>query len=169
MITFGKRCPACGSRRLVSAAGGGRPPAFPTTKHCACADCGQQLICLPGCCSTIEHRHHHRRQMPPFFLVRIPGPPNRFARIRNISEGGICFASPDGATPAPGRFFLDLYNCNDGSSLELLPAEIVASPVLPVETNGIRTTALNSCARFTNLNRAQKKVLRACIARYGTV
>ena len=36
-------------------------------------------------------------------------------------------------------------------------------------SNGISTTVKNSCARFTSLNRAQKKVLRACIARYGTI
>lgn len=169
MITFGRKCPACASRHVVAAPGGARPGVFPLARRCACADCGQQMVCLPGFSRTIEHRHHHRRQMPPFFLVRIPGPPNRFARIRNISDDGICFVSPAEQTFPPGPLLLDLYNCNDGSSLELLPAEIVASPVLPVEIKGIRTAALNSCARFTNLNRAQKKVLRACIARYGTV
>ena len=169
MITFGRKCPACGSRHLVSAAGTFRPSAFPITKRCACADCGQQMVCLPGFSRTIEHRHHLRQRLPPFFLVRLPGQTARFARIRNISEDGICFVSPAEQTPPPGRILLDLYNCNDGSSLELLPAEIVATRESHLDSNGISTAVINSCARFTSLNRAQKKVLRACIARYGTI
>lgn len=169
MISFGRKCPACGSRRVVAASGSARARAFPLARRCACADCGQQMVCLPGLSRTIEHRHHPRQRLPPFFLVRLPGQTTRFARIRDLSEGGICFVSPAGQTPPPGRFLLDLYNCNDGSSLELLSAEIVATRESHLDSDGVSTTVINSCARFTSLNRAQKKVLRACIARYGTV
>ena len=170
MITLGRKCPACGSRHVVAASGSARAGAFPLARRCACADCGQQMVCLPGFSRTIEHRHHPRQRLPPFFLVRLPGQTTtRFARIRDLSEGGICFVSPAEHTPPPGRILLDLYNCNDGSSLELLPAEIVATRESHLDSNGVSTTVINSCARFTSLNRAQKKVLRACIARYGSI
>ncbi|MDX9834670.1 MAG: PilZ domain-containing protein [Desulfobulbus sp.] len=169
MISFGRKCPACGSRHVVAAADTSRPAGFPGAKRFACANCGQQLICLPGLSCTIEQRHHPRRRLPPFFLVRIPGRANRFAHIHNISEGGICFASPGDAMITADHLFLDLYNCNDGSSLERLPAEIVSNRESRREINGVNTTIITTCARFTTLNRAQKKVLDSCIVRYGTV
>ena len=169
MITFGKKCPACGSRHLVASASPSRPAALLAVRRRVCADCGQQVVCLPGLSCAIEHRRHVRLQMPPFFLVRIPGQANRFGRIRNLSEGGICFDSPGGDACADRLLLLDLYNCNDGSSLEQLPAKIVATRASRQDINGAGTTVINNCARFTSLNRAQKKVLRSCIARYGTV
>ena len=168
MIVFGKKCPACGEKRLLA-----RPPAsqaawLPTAKTFACGDCQQQMIYLFPFSFGIENRHHARKRLPPFFLIRISGRTNQYARIKNISEAGICFTYNYNAAPLADRFLmLDIYNCNDGSSLEQLPTEIITTSEQLFDINGAKTTVLNSCARFVRLNQAQKKILSACIAQYG--
>ena len=62
---------------------------------------------------------------------------------------------------------LDLYNCNDGSSLEQLPAEIVATTEQILDIKGVKSTVCNNSARFVDLNQAQKKVLHSCINEHG--
>ena len=104
----------------------------------------------------------------PFFLIRIPGLANQYARIKNISEGGVCFAQQYNAAPITDRLIkLDLYNCNEGSSLEQLPVEVVATSEQILDINGIKTTILNTRARFVDLNQAQKKVLFSCLTQQG--
>lgn len=167
MMVFGKKCPSCGGNRLNARPPISRLAAVPTARSYACADCHQQMVALFACSIGVEHRHYPRKRLPSFFLVRIPDT-NQYARINNISEGGLCFDLHYNAAPITNRFLrLDLYNCNDGSSLELLPAEIVATTEQLLEINGIKTTILNNCARFVNLNQAQRKVLLTCLAQYG--
>ena len=168
MMVFGKKCPACGGGNLIARPPNSRLAALPTARSYACADCPQQIVRLFPCAIGVEQRHFPRRRLPAFFLIRIPAT-NQYARIRNISEGGLCFDLHRQAPPLPRRFFrLDLYNCNDGSSLELLPAEIVATAEQSLETNGFTTTIRNNCARFINLSQAQRKVLAGCLGRYGS-
>ena len=168
MMVFGKKCPACGSKRLTAHTHRLGLAALPTARAYACADCRQQMVFLFPCSFTVENRHHIRKRLPSFFLVRIPGGNNQYARIKNISEGGLCFDQHYNAAPIPNRFFtLDLYNCNDGSSLEQLPTELVATREEILEINGIKTTILNNSARFVNLSQAQKKVLTTCLVQYG--
>ena len=51
--------------------------------------------------------------------------------------------------------------------MEPLPAKIVATSEQLLDINGIKTTVLNYCAQFVNLNQAQRKVLHTCLAQYG--
>lgn len=168
MAVFGKKCPTCGGTELIA-----RPPtswinAIPLVQAYSCAACRQQLVTLLFYSIGVDHRHFPRKHLPPFFLARIPGECDQYVRIKNISEGGLSFdhhynAAPFGTTVLT----IDLYNCNDGSSLEQLPTEIVATTEHILDINGYKTTILNHCARFVNLNQAQKKVLRSCLDQYG--
>lgn len=169
MMVLGKKCPACGGERLVAKPPVSRIATLPTARSYACADCRQQVLFLFPFSIGVENRHFARRQLPPFFLVRISSGTNQYARIKNISEGGLCFDQHYNAAPISGRFFkLDLYNCNNGASLEQLPAEIVATSEQLLEVNGVKTTILNNSARFIDLNQAQIKVLRTCLDQYGS-
>lgn len=135
-----------------------------------CGHCSQPLYYCLGFSFGVERRHADRKQLPAHFLVRIAGRanPNQFARINNISKGGICFGTQYGTPPPSGScLLLDLYNCNDGSSLEQLAAEIVATCEQVLDINGFRTTVYTQCARFIHLNQAQKKILFSCIQQYG--
>jgi hypothetical protein len=118
----------------------------------------------------MERRHYTRKKLPPNFLIHISGQTDQYAKIKNISEGGVCFNHHFNATPISSRFvMLNLYNCNDGSSLEQLPTEIVTTSEQLLEINGIKTTMVNNCARFADLNQTQKKVLLTCIAEHGSL
>ncbi len=168
-MVFGKRCPACGGKQLTIKPSVSRFASLPMTQAFSCRDCRQQMIFLFPFSFCIENRQHARKKLPPFFLIRISGQANRYAKIKNISEAGICFDRNYNAAPLSGGFLmLDLYNCNDGSSLEQLPAEIIATSEQLLDQNGIKATVLNNCARFVHLNQAQRKILRTCIAQYGT-
>lgn len=167
-MVFGKRCPACGGKQLTVKPPASRFSSLPMARAFSCRDCRQQMIFLFPFSFPIENRQHARKTLPPFFLIRISGQANRYARIKNISEFGICFDQNFNAAPLAGRFLmLDLYNCNDGSSLEQLPAEIIATSEQLLDKNGIKATVLNNCARFVHLRQAQRKILSACIAQYG--
>ena len=168
MIVLGKKCPACASNRLSARETTSRLTAIPGVETCMCMECKQQILVFFSFSMSVEHRNSARKKLPPYMLVRLPGQFNQFARIKNISEGGICFDQHCGATPPDsGSFLLDLYNCNDGSSLEQLPAKIVASYEQQLDINGVRSTVVNNCARFVQLNQAQKKVLCSCIDQHG--
>jgi len=167
-MVLGKKCPACGGKRLTARSPISRLAALPIARSYACADCHQQMVALFPFSIGVEHRHFARKRLPSFFLARIPGSTNRYVQIKNISEGGICLHQHADAVPVAGRFFrLDLYNCNDGSSLEQLPAEIVATSKQILEINGIKTSILSHCARFVGLNQAQKKILHTCLVQHG--
>lgn len=169
MMVLGKKCPSCGGRQLTKRPAAARLAAFPTARAYACSACQQQLVFLFPFSIGVENRQSVRKQMPPFFLVRINGTSNQYARINNLSEGGMCFQQQYNAPPLPGpRLLLDLYNCNDGSSLEQLPAEIVATNERLQEQNGHKSTKVHYSARFTHLNQAQRKVLNSCLEQYGT-
>jgi DNA-directed RNA polymerase subunit RPC12/RpoP len=168
MMVFGRKCPACGGKLLIARPAVSRIAALPTARTYACADCRQQLVFLFPLSIGVENRHFARKRLPPFFLIRIPGLANQYARIKNISEGGVCFAQQYNAAPITDRLIkLDLYNCNEGSSLEQLPVEVVATSEQILDINGIKTTILNTRARFVDLNQAQKKVLFSCLTQQG--
>jgi PilZ domain len=152
MIVFGKKCPSCGRKQLKARSS--------NASLFKCEDCQKQFLFLFLFSMSREHRLHVRKKLPPYFLVRIPGDTyHQYVSIKDISEGGICFSHSE--VSFPGKFFmLDLYNCNDGSSLERLPVEIVA-------TSPHDATIASNRARFVNLNHPQKKILSACIAQYG--
>ena len=168
MMVFGKKCPACGGKQLTARHSVSRIAALPTAKAFACSSCRQPLVVLFPFSIGIENRQYARKKMPPFFLVRIAGRTHQYARIKNISEGGLCFDHHYSAGSLNNRLLMiDLFNCNEGSSLEQLPTEIIATSEQLLDINGVKTTVLNYCARFVNLNRAQRKVLHTCLAQYG--
>ncbi len=167
MLTLEKKCPACGSRDLTRRTRSGHLAALPFAQCYACTACRQQIVYLYGLSVAVENRHSTRTQLPPNFIVRIHGGNDRFARIKNISEGGICFDRHIGADAISRFLLLDIFNCSDGTSLDGLPAEIVATSSQALTIRGIQTTVYNNCARFVHLNKAQQKVLNFCIGRYG--
>lgn len=168
MTVFGKKCPACGGKHLLDRPAVSRLAALPFVHAYACADCHQQLLYFFPVALGEEHRKSGRKRMPPFFLVRIGGNTSQYARIHNISEGGLCFQQHAHAAPFAGpRLWLDLYNCNDGSSLEQIPAEIVATNEQLVDIAGHRTTSIRYSTRFMHLSHAQRKVLKGCIEQHG--
>ncbi len=170
MMTFGEKCPACGHPQLSTRTPASLPAWLPTAKPLICERCHQPLLTFFGISLSVECRRHLRTNLPPFFLVRIPGQTNQFARISNISEGGICFSHRNGhPCPAAGQhLFLDLYNCNEGSSLEQLLVQIVASRQQPLDLHGIPASICHHSGRFVHLSHAQSKVLANCIQQYGT-
>ncbi|MGI6655584.1 MAG: PilZ domain-containing protein [Desulfobulbus sp.] len=168
MIVFGKKCPACGGRQLTARQARCRLGKLPTAQAYDCARCRQQMVYLFPFSIGVEHRAYARKELPSFFLIRIPGRTSQYARLKNISEGGLCFNQNYNAIPLPDRMVrLDLYNCSDGSSLESLSAEVVCSFEQHIVIRGIATTVVNNCARFVGLNQAQRKVLQRCLSRYG--
>lgn len=168
MMVFGKKCPSCGGKQLTTRPSASRIAALPTAKAFSCSCCRQPLVYWCLLSIGIENRQYARKKMPPFFVVRIAGRADKYARIKNISEGGLCFNHHYNAGPLNSRLLMvDLYNCNEGSSLEQLPAKIVATSEQLLDINGIKTTVLNYCAQFVNLNHAQRKVLHTCLAQYG--
>lgn len=167
MIVFGKKCPACGGKHLTAISLVSRIISLQVYQTFTCEDCRQRLVFLFPFSISMDHRLHVRKKLPPHFLIHISGCISQYARIKNISEGGICFSHS--VAPFASRFLmLDLYDCNSGASLEQLSVEIVATSEQLIDAHGTTTTMLNNCARFVNLNQAQKKILSACIAQYGT-
>ncbi len=168
MTVFGKKCPACGGKHLLARPAVSRLATLPLVHAYTCADCQQQLIYLFPFSIEEENRKCSRKRMPPYFLVRINGNTGQYARIHNISEGGLCLHQHYHAAPLNGpRLWLDLYNCNDGSSLEQIPAEIVATNEQLTDIAGHRTTSINYSTRFMHLSQAQRKVLISCIEQHG--
>ena len=172
MITYTKKCPGCGSKRSAP-----RPPptswiaSLPFATTFSCQECHQQYVYVfPfSIAIAIENRRHPRSELPVYFLLRIRGPQNQYTRIANISPGGIAFTQHTQAVPAgTGFLVVDLYNCNDGSSLESLTAEVVATCEQRLDIQGRKTSLFKNSARFTHLNQAQKKVLSTCISQHGS-
>jgi hypothetical protein len=168
MIAFGKKCPACGSKNLINQAPASRLATLPTVRSCACADCRQQIVLLFAFAIGVERRQLARKQMPPFFLARIPAT-NQHIRIKDISEGGLCIVQHPNAPRMPNHLLhLDICNCSNGTSLEQIMVEIVATTEQIVESCNLKFIILNNSARFVNLNQAQRKILAACMNQYGT-
>ncbi len=169
MVTLWKKCPSCSKTKLAKKADGSFTATFQITKKYFCKTCYQQILFILFFSLAVENRKHPRKRFPAFFLVRIPGTENQFARINNISQGGICFSHNFKDSPFPALPpTIDLYNCNDGSSLDQLPIQLIATD--EDIQHGIKEskTIVNNRIRFTNLNQAQKKILEACLAAYGT-
>ncbi|MDY0391388.1 PilZ domain-containing protein [Desulfobulbus oligotrophicus] len=169
MFVFGSKCPSCRGTDVTA-----RPAAsgfawLPVIRSYGCTRCRQQFFTFFFVSISREHRRFPRKHLPAFFLARISGKDQQYARIKNISEDGISFDQHYNAPPlGSNELTVDLYNCNDGSSLEQLPTEILAITEYLLDTNGIKTTVLNYSCRFTNLTQAQKKVLRSCLNQFGT-
>ena len=70
---------------------------------------------------------------------------------------GFASASRTIAPFSDSLLFLDLFNCNDGSSLEQLPAEIVATNEQFKKLNNQKTTINNDSLRFKGLSRANPR------------
>jgi hypothetical protein len=168
-MTYTKKCPGCGSKRSAP-----RPPtswmaSLPFVSTFSCQECRQQFVYVFPFSIAIENRRYPRSKLPVYFLLRVRGPQNQYTRIANISPGGIAFTHHTNTVPAGTRFLVvDLYNCNDGSSLESLTAEVVATSEQRLDIQGRKTSLFTNSARFIHLNQAQKKVLSTCISQHGS-
>lgn len=171
MPMLGKTCPACGHRQLSPRPTPKKPLVWlGVAQALVCDRCRQPLLYGLGVAWAVERRRAERKRLPLHFLIRIPGPVNQFATISNISQGGICFALHAAVPTAAGsRLCLDLYNCNDGSSLDGLVVEILAKREPPRALNSGGIPRIQQSARFIRLNQAQKKVVLACMEREGIV
>ncbi|MCL1981218.1 MAG: PilZ domain-containing protein [Proteobacteria bacterium] len=168
MMAFGRKCPACGGKNLIDRTSTSWLATLPTVRPSACADCRQHLVLLAAfAIGSKEQRHSLRARMPPFFLIRIPAT-NQYARIQNISEGGLCFDLDHKARPLTSHLLeLDIFNCSNNTTLERIPAELVSTTEQVVENKCFKTRILNNRTRFVNLNQAQRKVLATCMQQYG--
>jgi len=168
MMAFGKKCPVCGGKSLIDRSPDSWFTALPAVRSCACADCRQQIVRLSGLAAIgVEQRQSLRKLVPPFFLARIPAT-NQYVRIKNISEGGLCLVQHPKAPPIPHRLLqMDLFNYSNNTSLEHISAEIITTTEQTVESCGFRIPVHSNCARFVNLNQAQRKVLSFCMGQYG--
>lgn len=168
MYTYGKKCPSCNERDLHPAA----PintwlSRIPTCKRFICPKCHLGILYIFPFSIIKEQRSHQRHALPKNFLLRISGAVNSFARIRDISTEGVCFMHNyhNGGIPEP-FYIVDLYNCDDGTSLEGLHVKMVDTSE---ELHAVGETAVFNTyhrGRFTNLNQVQKKVLASCIEKF---
>jgi hypothetical protein len=168
MFTFGKKCPRCGSMAIVPKNGTqGHMGAFALGRY-LCRDCRQSISHRLFFSYTEDQRRWQRHRLPSTFVIRIHDHQDQYARIADISASGIGFFSGMGGESLAGkRVLVDLFNCDDGTSLEQLSVEILASRIDHLDANpGYRSVVLNR-ARFTQLNQAQVKVLNNCISRYS--
>jgi|GEM_PF-934681 len=168
MVCLGKKCPACGSTQMRSRDKRSWIEGTALASPAVCQHCGQRLITFGLCTFAAENRQHLRYALPGSLLLRLPGPPPQFARIKNISHGGICFDNPSCCLSSKQTLRVDIYNCNNGTVIEQLPVEIISTHE---ETNDIlpdRPPVFTKGARFLNLTQVQKKLLADCIQKNGS-
>ncbi|MBM9512121.1 PilZ domain-containing protein [Desulfogranum marinum] len=132
-----------------------------------CTECGQRLTSYGLCTISAEQRRHNRFLLPASFLLRIPGDKPQFARIKNISQGGISFDNLSCCLPAHKTLRVDIFNCNTGTGIEQLPVEIVSTPEKIQNETPVAAIQATKGARFLNLTQAQKKLLADCIQTNG--
>ncbi|MBM9537956.1 hypothetical protein [Desulfobulbus alkaliphilus] len=169
MMTLTKKCPHCGSKRFTSRSETSRTTPLSFATIFSCQECCQQFRYLFPFALAFESRVTPPSELPVNFLLRIQGTRNQYARITNISPGGLSFIHHVNVLPADTRLLVvDLYNCNDGSSLESLRIEIVASSEQELNRQGRKASIFRYSARFIHLNQAQQKVLVTCISQHGS-
>ncbi len=163
MICLGKKCPACGSTKMKTREKRSWVEGTALATPAVCKDCGQRLTTFGLCTFAAETRQHIRYRLPGFLLLRLPGPPPQFARIKNISHGGICFDNLSSCLSSKQALRVDIYNCNNGTVIEQLPVEIISTYEKTNEKYPDAPPVLSKGARFLNLTQVQKKLLADCI------
>lgn len=169
MVTLTKKCPHCGGKRSTQRTQVPWPGSLPFFKTFFCQDCHQLFRYFFPVAIAFENREYPRSELPINFILRIRGSRNQYARIANISPGGLSFTHHNNVIPTDTRLLVvDLFDCNNGSSLESLQLEIVATCEQSLDVQGRKTSVFQKSARFIHLNQAQEKVLSTCIRQYGT-
>jgi hypothetical protein len=169
MITLTKKCPHCGSKRFTPRTPSPWTALLPFIKTFSCQDCCQLFRYFFPIAVAFENRGHPRSELPINFLLRIQGLRNQYARITNISPGGLSFTHHNNLVlPDTRLLMVDLYDCNNGSSLESLQLEVVFTSEQQVDRQGTKISVFQNSARFIHLNQAQKKVLATCIQQNGS-
>lgn len=167
MVCLGKKCPCCGGKKMMNRGQNSWVERTSFASPLVCAECGQRLISYGLCTISAEQRRHNRFLLPASFLLRIPGDKPQFARIKNISQGGISFDTLSCCLPAHKSLRVDIFNCNTGTGIEQLPVEIIAPPEnIPTSAAPARIQSTKG-ARFLNLTQVQKKLLADCIQTNG--
>lgn len=168
MVCLGKKCPACGSTQMRSRNKRSWVEGTAIASPAVCQDCGQRLTTFGLCTFAAENRQHLRYVLPNSLLLRLPGPPPQFARIKNISYGGICFDNLSCCLSSKQTLRVDIYNCNNGTVIEQLPVEIISTYEETDENRPDEAPVLTKGARFLNLTQVQKKLLADCIQKNGS-
>ena len=167
MVCLGKRCPCCGGKKMMNRGQNSWMERTSFVSPLVCAECGERLISYGLCTISAEQRRHNRFILPASFLLRIPGDNPQFARIKNISQGGISFDNLSCCLPASKTLRVDIFNCNTGTGIEQLPVEIIAPPEKAPANATSAGTQSTKGARFLKLTQAQKKLLADCIQTNG--
>ncbi len=161
MVILGTKCPQCGERSdFTPIKGTTWISRLPLSSRLRCNSCGKNLLSLKICTMSHDLRKHQRVRLPRTFLMKIPGKNIQYSRIENISQGGICFdCNCDVCLQHNQTLLIDLYCCDDGSLLEKLPIEILATYEQAPENLQTPVPKLVTGARFLELTQEQKKVL----------
>ena len=160
-MAFGKKCPGCRGKYILPRQNKSWPCQLPGVQYFTCSTCRQDFFYIPPCSILIDKRTNERIEPPSTLLVRIQGDQSQFAKIEDISMGGIGFSYDlDLQKFARDSFTIDLYNCKQGTLLKDLPIDVVSSRVRVKKISGEKTTILRNGARFRQLNRTQKKILQ---------
>jgi len=160
-VIFGKKCPRCKTSDCRPLLNKAWPGNLPGVQNFTCSKCKQDFYYIPPCSILIDKRISERVAPPNTLLVRIQGERQQFAKIEDISMEGIGFSYDlDLQKFAHENFTIDLYNCKQGTFLKNLPVQVVSSRVSVQKIAGHQTTILRNGARFGQLNRTQKKILK---------
>ncbi len=117
----------------------------------------------------IEQRKSPRYKVPNTLLVRFRAAREQFAKIQNISSGGLSFSyNFDLQKLSSNTLNIDIYNCEQGTYLENLPIRILSNRIVTQKVGDKATTIMNNAAQFERLNRVQLKLLEDFIHRYAS-
>ncbi|PIE56728.1 MAG: hypothetical protein CSA34_01805 [Desulfobulbus propionicus] len=166
MIVFGKKCPQCGKTALKkqenSTAGREKNGRY------LCDICHRSIRYRWPCSFDDDQRREPRHALPTKFLMRIHDTQPHYGRITNISRGGVGFLCKADTDLSPGALLeVDLYNCENGRSLEKLPAKIVSTKIQGNKEVQDSRQSRRSSASFLELNDDQQELLDLCIKEHG--
>ena len=141
---------------------------LPIAKIATCRHCNRNFLSFLGANLKIEQRKHPRYKVPSTLLVRFRAAREQFAKIQNISRGGLSFSyNFDLQKLASSSLKIDIYNCEQGTYLENLPIRILANRIMIQKVGDKSTTIMKNAAQFESLNRVQRKLLDEFIQRYA--
>ena len=168
MYVFGRKCPRCKGRDLSPLTLQPWMDSFPAARHYHCRTCSQDILSFFPISVLLEKRTSERFKMPNNLLIRLKGQHEQFARIHDLSENGLRFSyNYDSQKFADTALEVDLYNCEQGTSLERLPIRVLSSTFETRKIGDSPTTIVWQGACFGQLNRAQKTILKNYITTYG--
>ena len=161
-------CPYCRSHNFKTVPLKGWMRILPVAKMAHCRHCKRNFLSFLIFTSPIEQRKSPRYQVPNTLLVRFRAAREQFAKIQNISSGGLNFSyNFDLQKLSSSSLNIDIYNCEQGTYLENLPVRILSNRIVIQKMGDKSTTIMKNAAQFERLNRVQYKLLEDFIDRYA--